>query len=283
MASVACATFDFRANEDFGTKDQIIQWLSGIAKHYVFQKEQGDGGYIHWQGRMSLIKKRRKSELMTLLKQTERKIPNYLEPTTSEAHRSGDMFYAVKEDTRVEGPFSDKDEKIYIPRQVREMITLYPWQQQVIDDRDVWNKRTINLVYSPYGNQGKSSLVNWCRAYKLARCLPPVNDFKDLMRMVCDMPTSKMYLFDMPRAMYKDKLHGFYSGIEMLKEGYAFDDRYTFREISIDSPNIWVFTNQLPDEDLLSRDRWVIWTIDEERSLKKYVSPIFKEVKENPK
>lgn len=265
MATSACATYDFRMNEDFGTKDDILKWLSGLAKQYVFQKEKGDSGYVHWQGRLSLIKKRRLPELIALLKSSERKVPNYLEPTVSELHRSGDMFYAMKEDTRVLGPFSDKDEQINIPRQVREMSALYAWQQQVVDSATVWDKRTINLIYCPEGNQGKSSLVSWCRAYKIARCLPPVNECKDLLRMVCDMPISRMYMFDMPRSMNKDRLFGFYSAVETLKDGYAYDDRYSFKEIVFDCPNIWIFSNRLPDLDMLSMDRWQIWKIHDKK------------------
>jgi len=272
-----CAVFDFRANEDFGTCEEIRKWMSGIAKSYVFQKEQGDNGYIHWQGRLSLMKKRRLGELKKLLTTSNRKLPNYLQPTTAGVAIKGEMFYAIKEDTRLQGPFSDKDEQRVIPRQVREMSELYPWQQQIVDDADKWDKRTINLVYCPEGNQGKSSLVGWCRAYQLARCLPPVNECKDLLRMVCDMPISKMYLFDMPRSMNKDRLHGFYSAVETIKDGYAYDDRYAFKEIVFDCPNIWIFSNILPDLNSLSSDRWKIWNI-KEKQLIKYEEPKFNEL-----
>lgn len=66
---------------------------------------------------------------------------------------------------------------------------------------------------------------------------------------------------DMPRAMKKDKLGGMYSAIETIKDGYAWDDRYQFKEKAFDSPNIWIFTNTAPDMDLLSRDRWKIWGV----------------------
>jgi hypothetical protein len=68
-------------------------------------------------------------------------------------------------------------------------------------------------------------------------------------------------MIDMPRAIKKDKLNGFYSAIESLKDGYAFDDRYKFVEKIFDSPCIWVFTNTYPDTDLLSEDRWKFWHV----------------------
>ena len=47
------------------------------------------------------------------------------------------------------------------------------------------------------------------------------NNYKDLMRMICDTPTSKCYLIDIPRSIEKDKLYGMFSAIEEIKGGYA--------------------------------------------------------------
>jgi len=88
-----------------------------------------------------------------------------------------------------------------------------------------------------------------------------------MMRMVCDMPTARMYLVDMPRSLNKDRLYQFYSGIETIKDGYAYDDRYKFKEKFFDCPNIWIFSNILPDMDMLSKDRWKLWSIDKEYKL----------------
>ena len=256
--SVPCCCYDFRWNGDGVSFGDILKRLKGIAKRFVFQKEEGDSGYIHYQGRMSLIKKRRKAELLKLFDDP----PNYCEPTTNQEYTKGDAFYQQKIDTRIEGPWTDKDEVIYIPRQVREMNGLRPFQQSIIDNCGVWDKRSINVVYCKAGNLGKSSLVSYMRAHKLGRALPPVNDYKDLLRIVCDLPVSNMYLFDMPRAMNKDRMYQFYSAVETIKDGYAYDDRYTFKEKVFDCPNIWIFCNILPDLAMLSGDRWKLWNID---------------------
>jgi hypothetical protein len=65
----------------------------------------------------------------------------------------------------------------------------------------------------------------------------------------------------MPRGMKKDKLGDFYSGIEVIKNGVAYDKRYTAKKIRFNRPRIFVFTNTLPELNLMSKDRWVIWTI----------------------
>jgi len=260
-----CSCFDFRWNGEGITPEMVKKWLKGVAKRFVFQREEGDSGYNHYQGRLSLVKKRRKHEALRLFENP----PNYFEPTTNKEYQSGDAFYQTKIDTRVEGPWKDTDEEVYVPRQVREMGDLRPFQQAIVDDVGKWDKRTINIIYCKSGNKGKSSLVSYMRAMKLGRALPPVNDYKDLLRMVCDLPTSKLYLFDMPRAMNKDKMYQFYSAVETIKDGYAYDDRYNFKQKVFDCPNIWIFCNVLPDLNLLSMDRWKIWDIDDAFNLVK--------------
>ncbi len=65
----------------------------------------------------------------------------------------------------------------------------------------------------------------------------------------------------MPRSMNKDRLYGFYSAIETIKDGYCYDDRYEFKERVFDCPNVWIFTNTYPNINFLSKDRWKIWSI----------------------
>ena len=79
--------------------------------------------------------------------------------------------------------------------------------------------------------------------------------------MQCCMGVSpqKCYLIDIPRAMKKDKLASFYSGLEALKNGVMYDKRFHFKKRRIDRPQVIVFTNTLPDWDLMSRDRWQVW------------------------
>ena len=45
---------------------------------------------------------------------------------------------------------------------------------------------------------------------------------------------------------------GFHSTLATLKDGYAHDDRYHCNEKVFDCPNMWVFSNTLPDPEMLS-------------------------------
>lgn len=257
MTTHAIAVFDFTLAEDEWTHISVKTGLKGFVKKFIFQLEESDSGYRHFQGRISLIKKRRLQEIAKLLHEVFPKI--HLSPT----HDVGSSFYVVKNDTRVDGPWSDQDpEPTYIPRQIREIETLRPWQSRIIELSKVWDTRTIHIIYDPNGNNGKSILTTYMGVHQLGRTLPFVNDYKDIMRMVMDMPTSNAYIIDMPRAINKEKLFQMYAGIETVKSGYAYDDRYSFKDKYFDCPQIFVFTNSIPDFSLLSRDRWNVWTID---------------------
>ena len=107
--------------------------------------------------------------------------------------------------------------------------------------------------------------------YNLGKMIPFCNDYKDIIRMCYDIGVYKSYLIDLPRAVSKERLHNMYAAIETIKGGYAFDDRYKFQDRYFDCPNIFVFTNFLPDEEFLSKDRWRYWAI-ENLQLTKYTS-----------
>jgi hypothetical protein len=145
------ASWDFRMNEDELKPDDIIDNLKGIAKHYVFQLEEGDGGYRHYQGRISLIKKRRKAEKHILLKLFKYP-PNYLEPTVGEEFRKGEAFYQLKEDTRIDGPWKDTDEVKILTRQLEmfKVMDYRPYQADLLKMATIFDMRKIDLIYDPY-------------------------------------------------------------------------------------------------------------------------------------
>jgi len=258
-------TYDFTLSyEKCNSAILILECFKTRVKKFGFQLEETDDGYKHFQGRFSLIKKRRRHDVIKLFNDTPLSTAHF-SPSSTNSTRDDFYSYCEKKDTSISKAYKDTDpEPPYIPRQVRD-IKLYEWQQCVIDDIEKWNTRTINIVYNPVGNIGKSTLISYIRAYELGCALPLMNDYKDIMRMVCNLPTSKLYVIDMPRAIKKDKLNQFYSGIETIKDGYAYDDRYVFKQKCFDCPNIWVFTNTLPDFDLLSKDRWNVYTIDTDK------------------
>lgn len=263
----ALATWDFRYNADmFENADELICTLKGIAKHYVFQIEMGDTGYRHYQGRMSLIKRRRKKEKHLLLKLFKEKPPNYLEPTCSPEAFKGEAFYCMKEDTRIEGPWQDTDEVRVLTKQMKifNSFELRPYQSQLKEMAQHFDMRKIDLIFDPNGNIGKSLFSEYLEYCGLAEEIPPFRLMDDIFQWVCTRPIKPCYIVDMPRGMKKDKLGDFYSGIEIIKNGVAYDKRYNAKKIRFDRPRVFVCTNTLPEFSLMSKDRWNVWVIDEE-------------------
>lgn len=238
----------------------------GFAKHckkWCYQLEKGTKeGLVHYQGRISLKMKVRLSQVTKLF-------PKGIHwSVTSDANKTN-MFYVMKEDTRIGGPWSDLD--VYIPRQIREIKELWPWQKTVLAKCLEWDTRTINVIIDPDGNKGKSTLVMYAMAHKLAQQLPAANNYKDLMRMamnVHDAVKFKAVFIDMPRGLNKEHVGGMFSAIESIKNGYLWDDRYAFKQKLIDSPAIWVFTNKTFARADLTDDRWKLWQISNKKLIR---------------
>lgn len=251
-------------SESTETSKILIEILSDISKKYVFQLERGKQTQrLHFQGRFSLITKKRKVETLKMFK---RLATISLIPETKDGEEASSFYCMKKDDTYVEGPWSNETEKeVYIPINIRELEALRPWQTKIIDLAKVMRDyRTINVVYDTQGNVGKTTICTYMGVYGIGKLLPFCNDYKDILRMCYDIGPKKAYLIDMPRAISKERLFQFYAAIETIKSGYAYDDRYNFRDRYFDPPNIFVFTNVLPDETLLSQDRWVYWQVVDE-------------------
>lgn len=240
-----------------------------LFKKWTFQLEEGhETGYLHYQGRGSLYKPLRVGQAIALVHKI---FPGaHLSPTSKEVAVLGDTFYVTKLDTRVAGPWDDRERTKYIPYQYQGMeTTLLPWQKVVWKSAEEREPRIVNCVYDPVGGNGKSTIAVLMVLHDRGLEVPPVNDAKELVASVCDILTSKelrdpkCIFVDMPRAMEKAKLHGIYAAVEQIKKGYVYDLRYRYREWWFDSPQVWVFTNTEPDLNLLSRDRWRVWTIDD--------------------
>ena len=249
------STYDFTNFKiDFVATKEI---LKKFCKKWVFQLEECPKTKTnHYQGRFSLKIKER---MTTVFK----KFPGWHISITSLENIKND-FYVTKEESKIDGPWRDDDEEIYIPRQVRDMKNLFPWQQKVVESKNIYDPRTIDCIYDETGEVGKSSLVSYVRVYKIGRPIPICFEYKDVMRMVLNTYsplTCSLFLIDIPRALKGKELNIFFGGIEEIKNGYCYDDRYKWREQDFDRPRIWVFTNTLPDFSLLSADKWKLWQV----------------------
>ena len=256
-----CAVWDVTWKWIAEEKSLWLSFFTGYAKKWTFQQETGDDGYVHGQGRMSLTSKKEFNALKELM--DGKGLGGYhLSPTSLATAKSGDLFYVTKEDTRTDGPWSDKDVPVekFMTRQLKEFMEMemYPWQRDLIAFLRTTDDRKILCIVQPSGAVGKSILAEYCEYVDLAYDLPPMNDMQDIMQCVNSLPKSalKAFIIDMPKAMKKDKLGPFFAGLECLKNGVSYDKRYAFKKRRFDRPHVILFTNTKPDTDMLSADRW---------------------------
>lgn len=256
--------------EEKETWEDVAKKLKETCKKWVFQEEACPStGKKHFQGRSSL-----KTKSRTGWKAMGFDIGKGRASATHDSDSKHFDFYATKIESRINGPYSDKDpEKPYIPIDIREIMSLLPWQTQLFEAcKNRRNFRKIYYVYDPKGNIGKTTWARWMAVNQHAKCLPMVNDSKDLMRMCLDVGVQPTYIVDMPRSINKERLYQFYGALEMIKSGYAYDDRYRFQDKYFDPPNVVVFSNKFPDVGMLSKDRWVIVRVNPETKLFDYIS-----------
>lgn len=133
---------------------------------------------------------------------------------------------------------------------------------------DEVDDRSIKLIIDEKGNAGKSIFAEYLEYKGKAWELPPFRQMEDIMQCVMSIKTQKAYLVDIPQAMKKDKLSEFYSGLEALKNGIAYDKRYSFKKRRMDRPQIIVFTNREPCVAFMSMDRWELYDMQADKSIK---------------
>jgi len=275
--------FDFTQHNTTYDPSELIDTLKTDCKKFGFQLEEcPESKKLHYQGRLSLRKKEKTPAIVANLFKGTCLEGSHFSITSKNAVDKGVYDYVTKNQSRVDGPWTDKTEPPKVlTRQLKEFMTFetYPWQKDLIKICTTYDPRTIHMIYDQVGNNGKSSISEYLEYKNYAYELPPYNSMEDIMNWVCGIQEDlkpPAYLVDMPRGMKKDKLGQFYSGLESLKNGVAYDKRYHPKKIRFDRPQIIVFSNMLPDFELLSKDRWKIYVINKEFKLLDHTEHLMK-------
>jgi len=182
----------------------------------------------------------------------------------------------MKAQTRVAGPWTDKDENLRPPPIMTDQLLnflkqdRYSWQNDMEKIATSYDERHLHYVYDPHYHSGKSVFCEYLEYKGLAEEIPPFTQMEDIMQFVMSMPTSRCYLFDMPAAMKKDKVHQLYSGLEMLKNGFLYDKRYCGKKRRISRPVVILFANNLPQSGLIAPDRLIVWYLTPDKRIVRY-------------
>lgn len=270
--------YDFTLGKKFASVDEIKEWLNEWCKKWAFQLEIGEeDGYEHYQGRFSLKAKQRLHNVKERMPWNE----IHLSPTAK--INQGNAFYVTKVDSRKEGPWKDTDPKpLVLPPHLKAITEFNSMQSSILQisedqKKDVFNRK-LNLLYDPDGNHGKSIMVDMICANKKGIKLPPLNNYKDIMQYICSKELSitdpTIIFFDMPRALKKDQMFQMISACETIKDGWAYDTRYGNRDDKFFArPVMWIFSNNLLDFGDMSKDRWLLWTVNGNGELLPYEPP----------
>lgn len=235
--------------------------LSTGANCYAFQEEKGDEGTPHLQGVFSFKNARFWSSMD---KKTNGKV--YWAPCRNvQAARN----YCTKKETR-SGKRWEKGYKLgaFTVTDPLEGKKLYQWQQEVVDLADgMPDERSINWYWSDKGYTGKSAIVkHLCLKHggtfvggKFADAFYAINE------KVKKKEHPHLVIFDLPRSM-GNKIT--YIGMESIKNGCIFNSKYESTQCLFNPPHIMIFANEAPNIFCISKDRWIIKNLDNEKDVK---------------
>lgn len=251
-------------------RQRLKKCLREYGKKWSFQLEKTPTtDRLHYQGRVSLKLKTRLPGVANIFSTVQ---SAHLSPT-SRANQDN-MFYTMKTETRVLGPWTDQDP--YVPVQVSSITMLLPWQEKIILRSQHVRPldRTVDIIVDTGGNIGKSVLTNYMSVHHGAMDFPLIESHKDILQnaygMLAGQPEdiTPVFIIDLPRAIRKDRVAFIFAAIETLKNGRCADQRYTYRSKRFNTPYIIVFTNERPNPEWLSPDRWTFLTVGDDLDLR---------------
>jgi len=159
-----------------------------------------------------------------------------------------------------------------------ENVILRPWQEGLLNYIKPSDREVI-WVIGRKGNEGKTwfqeflaSKFGWSRVI----CGMDIRMKKSSICHILSkrsLMTTDIFLFDVGKAKTDDDMN--YELIEHVKNGRTLAGKFDSKELKFHTPNIIVvFSNEKPDVDQLSKDRWTIFQIRDEELLdatEKYV------------
>jgi len=252
-------TFAFEDDAKFDDAAFAKKLKNNGAIKWCFQEEKGAGGLRHLQGCASFKTGKRLSELSPI------RFPGLKPAHWSATHDdTAASFYSTKEESRIRGPWSDKDQPAYIPIAFRDPV-IRAEQQWILDRLEDQNNRKILFIVDRAGNSGKTWLGMYlCLHRRGVRIPSSMKSAQEIiqaaMATLGSTPAEQRYLsLDIPRSVSgHDSWIKWLSALEDIKNGHLCDPRYQWKECFIEPPRMMVTSNQRPPQDLLTSDRFDI-------------------------
>lgn len=208
-------------------------------KKYIIAKEEGFGGYKHWQIRLQTSNK-------DFFKWCKRNIPeaHVEEATDSWEYERKEGVYWCSNDTN----------------EIRKLRFGEPNKKQkwVLKALKNQNNRQVLVWYDPLGNQGKTWLVGHLWEQGKACYVPPtLGTPKEIIQWVHSSYNDEgLIIIDIPRSWKWNE--ALYTAIETIKDGLVYDPRYSAKMKNIRGVKVLCMSNTMPRVSALSSDRWII-------------------------
>jgi hypothetical protein len=140
-------------------------------------------------------------------------------------------------------------------------IVWKPWQQYVVEHlKAPIDSRCILVILDKTGNAGKTFLMSkWKILNEENVCNLNNGKTGDLMHILSKKVLCDTILVNLPRSLLGGRIN--YQALEQAKDGEFISTKYDGEERSIGPTRMVIFTNEPLNWDALSKDRWLILTI----------------------
>jgi len=222
---------------------------------FVFQLERGEQGRLHYQGYIKLAVKERP---LAWAKKVRGFMPGIHVSATSRDGSTNAEFYVMKEDTRVSGPYADKNHIIPDFSEYKTPLTgwLVEAEKMLLQPP---NSRKIIWIWEEEGCTGKSHFATYMEVNHSAIGLG-LGTANDNFYAVSEL-AARSYIFDIPRTLPKRfDWSEVYMSLEKIKDRNFLSTKYKPKKVLLPVvPHVMVLANYPPKRAALSKDRWEVW------------------------
>lgn len=246
--------------------------MENVGKKWIFQLERGaENKRLHYQGYLNVEQRTRDTALAKVLRE---ELEGVNVKPSSTAGLKALRTYCMKADTKVAGPWMDKEIKKDFNKEAVEKELAYdpkdedawffdgrikPWQQGVVDYiNGPTDQRKILWITDEKGSCGKTSLTK-VLVYQDPdrRSVLSYAKANDLLHMVVKDGPRAVYIFDLTRAKEADLgIQDLYQSLEQVKNGMVVSGKYSGERLMFKRPKVVVFSNHKPVKEHMSYDRW---------------------------
>lgn len=242
------------STEGLEEKIKMVLLMNNV-EHFVFQLEKGEKTQrLHYQMWLQMKEKIRPNQLG---RQLHEHLYGIEIQRASLQGRVALKTYCMKTDTRVAGPWADRE--IYMGEDI--IKELKKWQLRLKDyllNKTPKNPRQILWVVDAIGGAGKSA---FCKYMDYHHKIPKISFGKatDILHMVAENQNAIGYTFDLSRTKPATlSMTEIYNAMEEVKNGHFMTGKYNSKRVFMRIPNMVIFANFKPKLEALSADRWKI-------------------------